>query len=81
MIFFAISDGTSLNRRSSVGTFFLSTSVPDKIPFGYISRTVGSRGLMSETMLLHFERHIECRLNHLSISFRSGSVLLEGDVR
>jgi len=38
------------------------------------------RGRVHRAMLLHFERRVECRLNHLSISFRSGSVFLEGGV-
>jgi len=32
------------------------------------------------TMLLRFEIRVECRLNHLSISFRLGRVLLGGGV-
>ena len=35
---------------------------------------------MYRTMLLRFEIRVECRLNHLSISFRLGRVLLEGGV-
>jgi len=81
IFFFAFSDRTSLDRRSFVGIFFLSTSVPEvETSFGYISRTVGPRGLVSKRMLLHLERRDECRLNHLSISFRSGCVFLESGV-
>jgi len=35
---------------------------------------------VSEAMLLHYKRRVECHSNHVSISFRSGCVLLEGGV-
>jgi len=42
------------------------------------SRFVGDSGLVA--MLLHFERRVERRRKHHTISFRSGCVLLEGMV-
>jgi len=54
-----------------------------RLPFRkwpFFSRTVGARGLVSEAMLLHYKRRIDCHSNHVSICFRSGCVLLEGGV-
>jgi len=78
MIFFAFSWSTSLDQRSSVGIFFLSTSVPEiEIPFDDISWTIGPRGSVSEITLLHFGIRVDRRWNHPSILYRWGCVLLE----
>jgi len=60
--FITDSRNTDLNQRSSVGNFFLSTSVPEMTCLeSCISRTVGPRDSVSETTLLHFGIRIECR--------------------
>jgi len=70
MIFFAFSWSTSLDQRSSVEIFFLSTSVPEiEIPFDDISWTIGPRGSVSETTLLHFGIRVDRRWNHPSILY------------
>jgi len=60
---------------SSVGIFRLTDSEPEVAIF---PRSVRGSGLVPETILLHCERRVDRRLNHVSISFRSGSVLSEG---
>ena len=72
--FITDSRSTGLDRRSSVGIFLLSTSVPEMTCLeGCISRTVGSTGSVSERML-YFKRRVECCSNHVPISFHSGCV-------
>jgi len=75
--FFLFSDRPSHDQRPSVGIFFLSTFLP---VFPIFSRTVGARCLVSQVMLLQFERRVERCWNHPSSSFRSDCVLLEGEV-
>jgi len=75
---FIFPKNTWLHRRSSVGIFFLSISVPEMTCLEVcISRMVGPRGSVSETTLLHFGIRVERRWNHPSTSFRWGCVLLE----
>jgi len=35
---------------------------------------------MTQAMLLNFKKRVECRLNHLSIPFRLGYALMEGEI-
>jgi len=76
--FITDSGSTGLDLRSSVGIFFLLSSVPEMTCLeGCISRTVGPRGSVSETTWLHFGIRVERRWNHSPISFRWDCVLLE----
>jgi len=76
---FFITDSRSTDHdpSSSVGIFGLPISEPEVAIF---SRTVGARCLVSQVMLLQFERRIERCWNHPSSSFRSDCILLEGEV-
>ena len=74
------SRSTGMDRQSSVGIFFLSTSVPEVTCLeGYISQTIGPRDSVYERML-YFGIRVEWHWNHLYITFRSGCVLLEGEM-
>ena len=74
--FITDSRSTGLDRRSSVGIFFLSTSVPEMTYSGScFSRGVGPRDSVSETTLLYFRIRVERRLNRFSILFRQGCTL------